>query len=463
MPTLKQNVCNTIVIKGWCSGCGVCAGVCPSNNLKMQFNSNGEFNPVKNKECTNNCSVCLLVCPFGNNSNEDIIGSDLFANNIEIKHHPNTGYYLNSYAGYVADENWRLRSASGGMGTWFLNELLRTKIVDEVFAVTPTNDPEKLFEVKSCKNLDEIIASSKSCYYPVEFSQVIKQILSTNKKYALIGLPCVIKAVRLAMKKFPSLNNRIIVTAGLVCGQLKNKFFTEYLTRYAGIKEKNILISFRIKNNSRNAIDYDYKVNLLNKQNTPVYSTRMPSKVWSTHCFKVNGCNYCDDVFSECADVVFMDAWLTEYEKDWRGTSLVITRDNICDEIFIKNNQRLELSNIPIEKVSSSQERVGVVIEKTKYLAVRLKLLSIFGKETPVKRVKGKIYLKYLLNIWIKLTIQNKSNYAMKKQINSNKPFELSIYNKNLSFLLLLWNLNNFSINLIFKLLKLFKNLTRGL
>lgn len=30
-------------------------------------------------------------------------------------------------------------------------------------------------------------------------------------------------------------------------------------------------------------------------------------------------CNYCDDVFAECADVTCMDAWLPEYSQDHRG------------------------------------------------------------------------------------------------------------------------------------------------
>ena len=50
--------------------------------------------------------------------------------------------------------------------------------------------------------------------------------------------------------------------------------------------------------------------------------------------FKLNPCNYCDDVFAELADVVFMDAWLPKYSKDPLGHSLVINRNKAFTFIF---------------------------------------------------------------------------------------------------------------------------------
>ena len=31
--------------------------------------------------------------------------------------------------------------------------------------------------------------------------------------------------------------------------------------------------------------------------------------------FQLPGCSHCDDIFAECADAVFMDAWLPEYAR----------------------------------------------------------------------------------------------------------------------------------------------------
>lgn len=99
---------------GLCCGCGVCAGLCPSNTLSMQWNQEGEYQPIFISECKN-CGFCLAICPFENsNPNEDEIGFNLFSNISEIHHQKETGYYLSSYVGYVISETDRWHSASGG-------------------------------------------------------------------------------------------------------------------------------------------------------------------------------------------------------------------------------------------------------------------------------------------------------------------------------------------------------------
>ena len=50
-------VIDTTVEDGFCCGCGVCAGVCPSHNLVMEWNSFGEYNPVRLHDCKVECGV----------------------------------------------------------------------------------------------------------------------------------------------------------------------------------------------------------------------------------------------------------------------------------------------------------------------------------------------------------------------------------------------------------------------
>jgi len=44
-------------------------------------------------------------------------------------------------------------------------------------------------------------------------------------------------------------------------------------------------------------------------------------EVWTNGFFKLNACNFCDDIFAELADVVFMDAWIDPYIYDSKGTN----------------------------------------------------------------------------------------------------------------------------------------------
>jgi coenzyme F420-reducing hydrogenase beta subunit len=225
--TGHKNVCTEVVSKNLCIGCGICASICPHENLKIKFNRFGEYNALEiGNSCDEKCHLCLDVCPFYNNQdNEDTLGKKLFTKTSGIKHTPETGYYIDSFVGYSNIKSHRENGASGGLATWTLEKLLTDNLVDHVACVSPNNDPEKLFKFKICNSPEEVRECSRSCYYPVETSGVVRHILQNEGRYAIIGLPCVCKAIRLAMQLSPKLERRIKFVLGLVCGQTKSKFF----------------------------------------------------------------------------------------------------------------------------------------------------------------------------------------------------------------------------------------------
>jgi coenzyme F420-reducing hydrogenase beta subunit len=164
------------------------------------------------------------VCPFSEQEeNEDTLGKAIFGHIDGIKHRPETGYYLDSYVGYSNINDHRANGASGGMATWLLETLLLTPGLDHVICVTPHHDPEKLFRFAIFDSLEPIRHSAGSAYYPVEMSEVIRKVIENEGRYAIIGLPCFIKGLRLAARKNKKLQERIVAAIGLVCGQMKSR------------------------------------------------------------------------------------------------------------------------------------------------------------------------------------------------------------------------------------------------
>lgn len=384
---MRSTVITSTIENDLCIGCGMCAALCPKGSLEMKWNRFGEYTPTEITPCEKECGMCLKVCPFiDNDDNEDTIGKRLYGPIPGMKHRIETGYYLSAYVGY-ADEEHRSKGASGGMATWLLEELLEKKIVDHVICVAPNNDSEKLFSFKIFNSPEDVRSCAGSAYYPVEMSEVVKQILETQGKYAIIGHPCFIKAIRLAQARNKKLDERIVVTLGLVCGQLKNKYFTDYIAKLAGVNGKVAEVRYRGKSLGNLTSNYYYSFINYDRDEKRIFWNDGISEAWVNRWFTPKACNYCDDIFAECADLTCMDAWLPEYSQDIRGTSMILVRSPMIAQMIDDgiSSHKVFLDAIPIEKVLQSQE--GVAAIKRQHLAYRLYLDLQSGFKAPQKRV----------------------------------------------------------------------------
>ena len=334
------NVFDLVVQNNLCSGCGVCAGICPAGNLAMEWNERGEYTPADQGRCIDSCTLCLRVCPFyPGNADENQLGKERFEEINSMQHTPETGFWLACYAGAISDEIVRGKSASGGFASWVLGELLSLGFVDEVICVEPNEDPEKLFRFVCFENPEDLERARGSAYYPVEFSEMMRYIKKTNKRFAIIGLPCLVKAIRLAARVDKSLERKIPFLLGIVCGQMKSRKYTQYIASLAGVEESLEKVYFRGKRNDTPASDFNFLCRGISGKEGKISWTEGVSRIWGDRWFTLESCDYCDDIFAETADAVFMDAWLPEYVNDSRGTSLAVIRNPEILNTFIDLGQ----------------------------------------------------------------------------------------------------------------------------
>lgn len=381
-------VIDTTVSRGFCVGCGVCAGICPNNVLKIELNKYGELNPVKAITCPQECGICVKVCPFADsNDNEDVLGHQIFGDIPQIKHSSETGYYLSAGVGAVTSEERRLKSSSGGLASWFLEECLNKGIVDAVICVGHSTKRDRLFEFYTATTPEDVRKSAGSAYYPVELSEIINFVQSHPGKYAIIGLPCFLKGVRLAQNRSKILKERIVVTVGLACCNLKNTYFTKYAAWASGLRSDLSYVSYRDKSTKlpRNYYNFHF-VNVHGNSSELKWSRGELWKMYNGRFCSLHSCDCCDDMFAECADVTFMDAWLTRYNKEPRGTNLWISRSCLVNELIAAgiSNGSLLVDAVSIDEVIASQNTLRWKREVLKY---RLFLLERKKEVYPRKRV----------------------------------------------------------------------------
>nr|WP_281379328.1 Coenzyme F420 hydrogenase/dehydrogenase, beta subunit C-terminal domain [Halomonas campaniensis] len=301
------------------------------------------------------------LCPFGSDAkNEDEIAKQVFSDTCE--HNSQVGYYNGVFAGHVAEGEFRKRGSSGGMGTWVLNELLLKGLVDYVVHVKSESSGQDLnsipFKYQVSETLEETQQGGKSRYYPIELSEALQSIRNNPGRYAVVGLPCFIKSVRLLQTQEPILAERIRYCVGLVCGHLKSAHYAESLAWQMGIPPQELEgIDFRIKDPSQPANRYStYAKGSSGEKVVP--TRQLFGADWGAGAFKYKACDFCDDVFAETADVVLGDAWLPEYVQDSYGTNVVVTRNQEIRQLIVnaRTEGRLEMDDLGVEKAVQSQD-----------------------------------------------------------------------------------------------------------
>jgi len=389
-----KDVLEKIVANKFCVGCGTCVGVLP-DILRIYTDKYGAYLPeLKQNTKEEWGSLSLQVCPFANNhENEDTIAAQRFGCQEEIKHRAETGYYLRCFIGHINDHEAHEESTSGGIVTWLASAMLSQKKVEAVACVGPSNRNECLFEYKLIRDRADLRRCKKSRYYPVEVSGIISQIRQTREKILFIGLPCFIKALKLASQADPLLRERIIYYIGLFCGHLKTKQYAAYLSRCCGVSEKEIIsVNFRKKIPGNPSNKYAFEV-WHHSQGSKKHSKIMMEDVWSNswnyNLFMLKACEFCDDVLAETADISVGDAWLPEYCQDYRGNSIVIARKKEMLELLREGveGKQLTLQETSIDKVIQSQ--AGGIRQRRAGLQYRLYLMDKKGNWRPRKRLRA--------------------------------------------------------------------------
>lgn len=389
----SNELINTVINNDYCIGCGICASI-EGSSMTMKLDENGQYQPFFDESDNYeeiNVDV-LSTCPFAAKSkHETELGKDLFEEYENTSFNEYTGYYIKNYAGYVKEGGFRERGSSGGMGNWIAAQLLKENLVDGIIHVKSATEKETaLFEYQVSYNEDELSKGAKSKYYPIEMSQIIKFVRENEGRYALVGIPCYIKGVRLLAEQDEIIRERIKFFIGLVCGHLKSDMFAKSIGWQLGIEPKNLKgIDFRKKIENRLASDYGVEVIgekngkevVLSSPTRDIYTTN-----WGHGLFKYNACEYCDDVLAETADITVGDAWLPEYTNDSMGTNVIVVRNPTIQHILEKNTDKIYIEEIGVDKVYQSQ--AGGFRHRRDGLAYRLYLKDINSEWRPQKRVE---------------------------------------------------------------------------
>ena len=379
-----------VIRQDYCIGCGACAAVSGSP-YRMMMMPDGRYLPQAQEGLGKVGWMPVRphqVCPFHEGPNEDVLGQALYAP-LSSCHHPDVGYYDGLYAATVVHPHARMRSSSGGMATWLLRTLKAQGLIDGVIHVgRGPGGAEPLFQYQLSTTGRQIREAAGSRYYPVEFSGVLNEVRKRPARYAFVGVPCYIKALRLLAREDDSLRRSIAYTVGLFCGHMKTAAYAEYLAWQLGVQPGELAgIDFRCKSPKQPANRYGLRVwDIWGWERTAPMAELFGSD-WGWGLFKPKACDYCDDVAAELADVTCGDAWLPEYVHDGRGTNIVVVRHPELHQLMKAGEARGVITLQALQPGHVRRSQAANYRHRHQGLAFRLWLVQRAGDWHPPKRI----------------------------------------------------------------------------
>lgn len=383
-----------VIKNGYCVGCGVCS-FASKYKIKMEFSKYGYHCADIKDASENDLSDVDNICPFSDSSIDETKLADSFFKNICDNKNKKIGYYDRLYAGRVLNSKIINLTSSGGLVSWLTMKLLSLKDIDGVIHVGPDDKEKtgKLFKYTISNSIEEILNKGKSKYYSVDLSEILNIVVGLEGKYAFIGVPCFVKAIRLLCENDKNANEKIKYCIGLVCGHLKSAGFGELLAWQMGINPESLIsLDFRVKVPMMQSSSYGVAASSREGIRKTEIASNLYGSNWGYAQFQLKACDYCDDIFAETADISFGDAWLNKYIHIWQGTNIVISRNEYLSRILNEGckSKEIVLEESTEEDISRSQE--GNFRHRWQGLSYRLSKAKRNKVWVPKKRIIADSY-----------------------------------------------------------------------
>lgn len=291
-------------------------------------------------------------------------------------YHSIWGPLVSVQTGHAMDPELRYRGSSGGVISALAVHLLTTGKVNFVAQIAGSQRDPLANELQVSRTRDDVIRAAGSRYAPSAPLQRLRELLATGERFAFIGKPCDIAALRQYAEVNTDIKQQVPYLISFMCAGIPSvKGTYEVIDKLGADKTK--LVGFRYRGDGwpgmTRAVQSDGRSFEMD------YSTSWGSILNRHLQFR---CKICPDGMGEFADVVCGDAW---FGKDGypdfaerEGRSLLLARTSLGAELAAAaiQDRAILTADLAIDRIADMQpyqvSRKRLVLGRT--IATRLAL-----------------------------------------------------------------------------------------
>lgn len=399
-------VINKVVNADLCTGCGIC---CSLFKEKTEMDFKGLYNrPLQLKELQKEeKDLFQKICP------------GIFQSVVDTKapfYHDVWGKFHYSGIGYSSDPEIRHQASSGGVLSQIAIYLLESNTVSGIIHIgaDSLHPLENIIKVSTTK--EQVLSNSGSRYNPasplVDIMDIIQQ--DENKKFALIGKPCDITALKQAQQYNAMLKERIPVLLSFFCAGTPSRQGVNRILEHFNVKPYDVS-NFKFRGNGWPG---ETIIQTATQKFTMKYDESWGKVLGPTI---QNRCKICADGIGENADIVSADIWEADekgypkfHEAD--GNGLVLARSKLGEKLIddIKAAKKIFCNQFDLNRLQKIQptqyERKCTILPRIIAWKLLLKVTPYYMNQRIVKNLKNIstfIIIKSFLGSLRRLIINN--------------------------------------------------------
>ncbi|MDK3074562.1 Coenzyme F420 hydrogenase/dehydrogenase, beta subunit C-terminal domain [Sedimentitalea sp. JM2-8] len=295
------------------------------------------------------------------------------------------GPYLSLQTGFSTGTELRHAASSGGALSAVLVHLLQAKAIDAVIQTAASSQVPVANATVISTSVEDVTRAAGSRYAPSTPLAELADQLNDHRRFAFVGKPCDVAALRALAKEDPRVNDRFPVVLSFFCAGVPSQTGAEEILTGLGT-DMAATTSFRYRGNG-----WPGRATARLKDGSERSMTYAESwgGILSKHVQL--RCKICADGTGTAADLVFADAWHSDEKgyplfEEHDGISLIVARTDRGSAILADAVATGHLETQPFDPSELAAIQPGQSGRRQALLA-RLLGLRLLGR--PIPRYRG--------------------------------------------------------------------------